>query len=82
MPCVNPEHLFLGTHGDNMKDMVAKDRHNCGERNPQAKLTVGDVREIRTRRQAGETLQSLADAFGVACSHIGLIVNRKIWTHI
>lgn len=80
-PCFRYDHLFAGTAADNSADMTAKDRSTRGERNPQAKLTTAAVSEIRNRRQRGESLRSLSEAFGVAESAISRIYNRKRWGH-
>lgn len=82
--CVNPFHLFLGTHDDNMADMVAKGRARSfrGSANGHAALTEDDVRVIRNRRANGHTMQALADEYKVTRQSIWLIVHRKQWKHI
>lgn len=73
--CVNPDHLFLGTHQDNMADMVAKGRSNANERNPMAKVTDDQVREIRAARARGVPGIELARQYGIARNHVYALAN-------
>lgn len=83
--CVNPEHLFLGTHSDNMADMKRKGRAHrfAGERrgngNPNAKLTPEAVTAIRTRLAAGDGARSLASEFGVHARTVMDIKTGRRW---
>ncbi len=82
--CVNPDHLFLGTHQDNVDDREAKGRgrmpDNRGALNGLAKLTDDKVREIRTRYKAGGVSQAaLAKEFGVARSTVSMVTSGRLW---
>lgn len=79
--CVALRHLKLGTHADNMRDKAMAGSVK-GAKHPSAKLTDADVIAIRERRESGETLQSIADDYGVDISNIGHIVSRKTWRHL
>jgi hypothetical protein len=80
--CVNPAHLFLGSHADNMHDMAAKGKKDRGEKHYSTTLTDKDVRLIRTREAAGETQRALAAAYGLTFQAIHRIVRRKTWRHV
>jgi hypothetical protein len=78
--CTNPDHLFLGSHADNVADMVSKERHSRGEHRPNSKLTEAQVREIRERRAAGERRRDLANSFDVSEWTIQNIYSGKSWS--
>lgn len=71
--CVNPAHLFAGTHQVNMADMAAKGRAAKGFQLPHTILTDEQVREIRGRRKHG-IARKLAEEYGVAREYI-----YKLW---
>ena len=77
--CVNPDHLYLGTHEQNMTDMKVSGRSCLGARNGAAKLTTVEVWEIRRRALLGEKLKVLAARFGVSHGHIWRIVKALAW---
>lgn len=82
--CVNPNHLWLGTHTDNMRDMEQKGRGNQqkGERCGKAKLKEKQVIKIRSLYSSGFSYRKLAARFKMDASSIGDIVNRHTWSHI
>ena len=79
--CVNPEHLFLGTHKINGKDKAIKGRaaRHLGETNPMSKLKREDVLVIKSLYSKGCKQESLALRFNVGQDHISRIVNGKCW---
>lgn len=83
--CVNPEHLFTGTHLDNMEDRNRKKRqakgHQMGAHS--AKLSDEQVKEIRSQYSPGNTSQrQLAEEYGLNQSQISRILTRKRYKHV
>src|SRR3990167_1518775 len=74
--CVNPDHLFLGTQADNMRDMISKGRAargdalnhtpQVGSLNHGSKLSEQIVREFKTRLAKGERRSSAARELGIS----------------
>lgn len=81
--CVNPDHLFLGTQSDNMRDMFSKSRQNRnpprGERHWNTSLTEEDVREIRA---APKYTRGLPEKYGVSFTTIHRIRAGECWQHV
>lgn len=75
--CCNRKHLFLGTHDDNMKDMVAKGR---ASRNKAArKLSDEAVLEIRGSKKP---LSFFSKKFGVVKSTVSEARNRQTFPEL
>ena len=95
--CILPDHLFLGTISDNMRDKFLKGRCACGDKNgtrthPErllrgedrwnAKLTEHDVRKIRTSLTGGVSQRLLARQFNVDRGSIAAIKQGTGWRHV
>lgn len=82
--CVNPEHLFLGTHQDNMTDMKLKGRFKSfsGSSNSNSKLTEDKVKCILSLLRIGVKQTVLAKIHGVKKGTIQSIADRSAWKHV
>jgi hypothetical protein len=92
--CIEPDHLFLGMHADNVADRVAKgrsatgdrngmrrhpDRRSSGEANGNAKVTSEIVADLRRRHAAGERASALSREVGLHYATVRKIVTGRRW---
>jgi len=79
--CVRPDHLFLGTHVENMKDMVKKGRASKrkGSSHPRSKLTENKIVEIRKENLS---MSKIAAKYGIGKTTVFHILNKNTWNHI
>lgn len=80
--CINPEHLIIGTHADNMRDAVERNRNAKGIRNGHAKLTPDIVkycREVYKPYDPEFGGAALARKFGVDCTTLHDAIRGDTW---
>lgn len=77
-PCINVEHLWLGTQQDNMRDMRAKGRAS----RPAKKLSDADVVEIHRLIRIGARRTAIAHTFGISRSLVGFIAIGRRRKHV
>lgn len=80
--CVNPKHLRLGTHRENVADRDSKNRVRHGETHPSARLSEGDVLEILRRLSTGESAASVAESFHIGQSSVYKISTGATWKRL
>lgn len=80
-PCINPDHLFLGTCSDNIQDMIGKGRKRnaTGQRHGLSKLTPEQVLAIRCDTR---TMRVVAKDYGVGPTTIHAIRHEHMWKHL
>jgi hypothetical protein len=76
--CWNPSHLFIGTFADNQRDKVLKGRswRGIGEKNPNAKLSLNEVKAIRSEKGS---CRFIAKRFGIGKSQVSNILKGAHW---
>lgn len=81
--CVNPDHLFIGTHKENTADMISKGRKHYpkGELHGAARMSRADVLSIR-EMATSNTHKIIAEKFGLSRQYVSEIIARKKWKHI
>ena len=74
--CINPEHLYAGTHSENMLDRSKR------QRDPRMVLTPDKVRVIRVLDKCGETKKVISEQLGVSPDVVHQVLNGNNWSWV
>jgi hypothetical protein len=77
--CINPEHLFLGSHQDNMNDCLLKDRKSKGIARYNHILDEEKVRTIRNLSAMGLNAGEIGEQLGVKKITVWMVICRRNW---
>ena len=81
--CINPDHLFIGTQSENMKDAYRKKRkkpiNQGGETNPASKLNLDQVKQIRKLLNEKIKQKIIAKKFNISQVTVSNIKTNYRW---
>lgn len=82
--CVNPHHLFLGSHQDNMDDRKTKGRYLKGSKWCRSKLTEKNVLKIKQEliNNVHGIVAKLARKYNIGWTAIYDIKTGRTWSHV
>ena len=75
--CINVDHLFLGTHADNIRDCISK-----GRARKFSKLAAEDIIEMRALHRAGVPIRQIAIARNLVYITVYYAVTGRHWRHV
>lgn len=77
--CVNPAHLFVGSHQDNMGDRAQKTKKRKGKTRELNTLRKAEILEIRAASNRGLSFLEIAQKYKITPSEVHVIVERDDW---
>jgi hypothetical protein len=84
--CICLDHLFLGSHADNMHDMAKKQRHgknnHKGQNHYRTKFTDEQIYDIRKKYKEGIKPYEIAKLYNSSYYSIYFVVTRRSWKHL
>jgi HNH endonuclease len=78
--CVNFDHLWLGTHKENLADMAAKGNSTRGEKSHLAKLKTPEVIEIRRLLNLHADRKMIMKKFNISYQTVCDLKARRSWS--